>query len=348
MGLRFRKSFRIGNCFRINISKSGIGYSFGTKGARITKKAGGGIRNTLSVPGTGISYTSDSKKRRSAKKVEQKPVEQPVIVLPEREQDDLPQNSTSCDVKDVVKKIKRTYFLPKLFKVLSIILGVIWFLVGVYTNEWLSFVVLLLLSLTAASTVTHFVLRYTLTVNLEYDIEADCIDEATRNVNKVIDFCKSADVWEANCYTVNMQGVKGKKGTLKRMRAIVSDKPCFPIKTNAPCVLISAKKNSYLFLPNMLLIFKGKNFAAIAYDDLRIERQNITIPEFSPQSKKVTVVRWAWQHETKSGEKDMRYTDNRRVAICKYGLLSFCAGKGFELNFISTNVYISSAQKQSS
>lgn len=58
MGLRFRKSVKVGP-MRVNISKSGVGYSVGTKGYRVTKKAGGGIRTTASIPGTGISYVKD-------------------------------------------------------------------------------------------------------------------------------------------------------------------------------------------------------------------------------------------------------------------------------------------------
>jgi len=66
MGFRFRKSIKIGPA-RVNISKSGIGYSVGTKGLRVTKKAGGGIRTTASIPGTGISYVKDSGKKSTAK-----------------------------------------------------------------------------------------------------------------------------------------------------------------------------------------------------------------------------------------------------------------------------------------
>lgn len=63
MGMRFRKSFKLGGGARINLSKSGIGYSFGVKGARFTKKAGGGTRSTYSLPGTGISYVQESGNR---------------------------------------------------------------------------------------------------------------------------------------------------------------------------------------------------------------------------------------------------------------------------------------------
>ena len=59
MGLRYRKSYNHGP-FRVNLSKSGVGWSVGTKGARFTKKANGGYRSTASIPGTGISYVKET------------------------------------------------------------------------------------------------------------------------------------------------------------------------------------------------------------------------------------------------------------------------------------------------
>lgn len=59
MGLRFRKSVNFGG-FRVNFSKTGVGYSFGVKGARYTKTATGRKRTTLSIPGTGISWVEES------------------------------------------------------------------------------------------------------------------------------------------------------------------------------------------------------------------------------------------------------------------------------------------------
>lgn len=66
MGFRFRKSFGSGP-FRVNLSKSGVGWSFGGKGARFTKKAGGGYRTTASIPGTGVSYSKDHGGKRKKK-----------------------------------------------------------------------------------------------------------------------------------------------------------------------------------------------------------------------------------------------------------------------------------------
>ena len=68
MGFRMRKSISLGGGVRLNLSKKGIGYSVGTKGFRVTKKASGGVRTTASIPGTGISFVTDSKKKRTTKR----------------------------------------------------------------------------------------------------------------------------------------------------------------------------------------------------------------------------------------------------------------------------------------
>lgn len=57
MGFNFRKIFNLGKGFKTTVSKSGVGFSWGMKGFRVTKTAKGDIKNTFSIPGTGISYT---------------------------------------------------------------------------------------------------------------------------------------------------------------------------------------------------------------------------------------------------------------------------------------------------
>ena len=79
MGLRYRKSLKLGG-LRINFSKSGIGYSYGVKGLRYTKTAKGKDRITASIPGTGISYVSESGGKRKRKNAAEKyrPIQEPV------------------------------------------------------------------------------------------------------------------------------------------------------------------------------------------------------------------------------------------------------------------------------
>jgi len=57
MGFFFRKFKNLGP-FRINLSKSGVGWSVGTRGARVGRSARGKKTTHLSIPGTGIGYRS--------------------------------------------------------------------------------------------------------------------------------------------------------------------------------------------------------------------------------------------------------------------------------------------------
>lgn len=61
MGMRYRKSLKFGP-LRVNLSKSGVGYSVGNKFYRVTKKADGGMRTTATLPSTGISNVKDYSK----------------------------------------------------------------------------------------------------------------------------------------------------------------------------------------------------------------------------------------------------------------------------------------------
>lgn len=65
MGLRFRKSIKLGKHFSVNLSPKGIGYSYGVKGARHSVSADGRHRTTYSVPGTGLAYATSSSGRSS-------------------------------------------------------------------------------------------------------------------------------------------------------------------------------------------------------------------------------------------------------------------------------------------
>ena len=84
MGFRFRKSANIGP-LRVNFSKSGVGYSVGGKGFRVTKRADGKTQTTASVPGTGIAYTqvsgSGSSKSSGSSGKKKGPVASAVLIV---------------------------------------------------------------------------------------------------------------------------------------------------------------------------------------------------------------------------------------------------------------------------
>lgn len=55
MGFFYRKSASFGP-FRVNLSKSGVGYSVGGRGFRVGRSGNGRRYTSFSVPGTGVGY----------------------------------------------------------------------------------------------------------------------------------------------------------------------------------------------------------------------------------------------------------------------------------------------------
>ncbi len=60
MGWTYRKSVAFGP-FRVNISKSGIGYSVGGRGFRTGVNSRGRRYTSVGIPGTGLRHYSSSK-----------------------------------------------------------------------------------------------------------------------------------------------------------------------------------------------------------------------------------------------------------------------------------------------
>lgn len=60
MGFRFRKTIKIIPGVKINISKSGLSTSLGGKGCTVNI-GHGRVKTTLGLPGTGLSYQSQTK-----------------------------------------------------------------------------------------------------------------------------------------------------------------------------------------------------------------------------------------------------------------------------------------------
>lgn len=60
MGLRFRKSIKLGAGVRLNLNKKSMGLSVGGKGFRYSVNTSGRRTTTIGIPGSGMSYTHTS------------------------------------------------------------------------------------------------------------------------------------------------------------------------------------------------------------------------------------------------------------------------------------------------
>jgi hypothetical protein len=67
MGFHFRRTRKLGP-FRLTFTEKGIGYSYGNKFARVSRSATGRKTLRLSLPGTGLFYTSTLNKKKKRRR----------------------------------------------------------------------------------------------------------------------------------------------------------------------------------------------------------------------------------------------------------------------------------------
>ena len=127
MGYRFRKSINLGGGFKINLSKSGIGYSWGIPGIRYSKLANGKERHTYSIPGTGISYVKDIS---SGKKQQKQTYEAPSSVRVIEEKVSNTDFEVNSDYDEFINRINEFRKKDTGIKITIILLSVILLLIS--------------------------------------------------------------------------------------------------------------------------------------------------------------------------------------------------------------------------
>ena len=67
MGLKFRKSIKLGKNVKLNINNGSASVTVGGKGKKHKISTNGTSRTTVGIPGTGISYTTTGGKKKTSR-----------------------------------------------------------------------------------------------------------------------------------------------------------------------------------------------------------------------------------------------------------------------------------------
>lgn len=335
MGFRFRKSFNLGGGFKVNLSKSGIGYSWGGKGFRLTKTAKGKIRKTISIPGTGISYVDEGgfkglkdifskifKKSGSSAASLSSFAEGGVNSLVSNVTGEENVNEAAANVSDMVsdgmEDILAAARRTKLANNIST--------VGIGISVLLCFVHLAFIVLLVGCIVLKIYAKTAGQVSLEYFIDADQQKEIDQYMNPVLRIMDSQKVWL----------IKG-KNSAKRMACSTSKEVPFPFKINIPAAVFKAGMETLVFLPDKLLILQANNIGAISYSDVEITARTTQFAEADSVPTDTKIVDKIWEHANKSGEPDKRYKNNRQLPVCEYGEIEFQSVAGFNITLMFSN-----------
>ena len=328
MGLRFRKSINLGGGFRINLSKSGIGYSWGTKGYRITKTARGTVRQTISIPGTGISYTEES----HAQKTPSTPPKQTQALQNQNYYgtEEIVNSNASMMVSDglhdILSAAKKTLVVNKVSTVGIVIC--LFFLAFPLAPIWL-------LAFVALKIYAHTKGR----IDLEYEIDEDQKPVVAQRMDPMLRVTTSKKVWRIvqSNKVINTKYSAGANNTVKRVLCKTSQKSPFPFKTNLPVASFKMGKENLIFFPDKLLIIQGRKIGALNYSDITASASTTRFIEDEAVPKDARVVGQTWKYVNKSGGPDMRFKNNKQIPICLYGKLHLQSLSGLNTVIMFSN-----------
>lgn len=335
MGFRFRKSFG-GKYFKVNISKSGIGYSYGIPGYRKTKLANGRTRTTTSIPGTGISYVTETK----GKKINQKNnnnnfktnnvVETNTLNDIDNVDECLYENSSHEEFIQALKKA-RNYWS---YSITLIVLGIIFLFSAIFP-----FAILMIIG-------GIYLYRYfaqNLKVNVEYNIEDEVTSyKSFKEVWLNINNCKT--LWEITSEetVLNRKTNAGAARNVDRKTTKFEEEKLPYLNIGEEKVLkLKLRKKEILFLKDKLLIIEKTKIAGVDYKDLCLEFSSQRFIESSSVPKDATIVDYTWTYVNKNGQPDKRYSNNRKIPVCMYGKINiFDINKSFNIELQMSNYEI--------
>ena len=244
MGFRYRKSINIGGGFRVNISKTGIGYSWGGKGYRVTKTAKGTTRYTTSIPGTGISYVQETGKKKVSHPVNQNTLkEQNNYYGTAAISNSISSDTVSDELKSFIRFAKILMISDKVLMTLLIVSA----LIGI--RYYLFFI------LTAVLLIFEIIVRVFGRINIEYNIEEEQKNSISERINPFVKITNCSKVWRIvqTSGVINTKYSGGANQAVKRLKCKVSNKAPFPFKVNEQCAVFNFYKETLCFLPDKLL-----------------------------------------------------------------------------------------------
>jgi hypothetical protein len=321
VGFRYRKSINIGGGFRINVSKSGIGYSWGTKGYRVTKKSNGGTRTTVSIPGTGLSWVNETggnkRQRTSAPSYPSAPQPAEPAYMGQPIVNGDAEQMVSAGLEDLLDRaatVVRTHKRLMTCFWISLVAGVL------FPAVWILSAILLLWAV---------IYKKNGVIQLDYAIDDDCREEVNAHLAPLLRAVRSEKVWRIT---------QSAGTTVQRVECVKSTTVPYPFATNETVASFTAAGETLLFLPDKMLVIQGDKFGALHYSDVTFSSTTTRFVETQWVPRDAMVVEYRWEHATKSGEPDRRYKNNRQIPICQYGELHITSHTGLNIVLMFSNV----------
>ena len=341
MGWRYRKSINAGFGFRINISKSGIGYSWGGPGYRKTWKADGGTRTTYSIQGTGISYFEETRSHHAqngklprANSMERYNLENSKaysVVNGKIDALSTPENKLFIDK---IKTIRLKNFFTWLIGAALICVWLCLYNI-VPKNVWTSILPTLCCGIAVFATFMNS-RRFIL---VEYNIGSDVAPLISERNNAISYLCNCSKVWNIEQYQqVVYSRVNAGAGTnIKRGEALFycSKAPKYlKIVNDIKVHQLLIGRTRYIFLPDKILVVGFFQVGALRYHDISVSLEYTRFVERSVVPTDSAFLYNTWQYVNNNGTPDRRFKNNKKIPVYAYEKIFLKSATGLNLHLM--------------
>jgi hypothetical protein len=327
MGFYLRKGFNFGPV-RLNLSRSGLGASFGVTGARI----GVGPRGSYIHLGRGGLYYRQSlgTHLRSRPSVVQR------VTFDSSDQglQEIASSSASGMVdsssSELLKELNRVQQRLDSFAVVAII--------GVVATGWIAFAyegwwwALSLVLFTAASIYARHTDVTKGTAILHYSLEGDAERRFSSFMEAFSQVSRCQAVWRVNAqgHTDDWKRNAGADTLLKRS-GFRPSLACPPkVQCNIQVPTFKADRSTLYFFPDRLLVYNWGGVGAVPYSQLHAKAAQIHFREDEIVPGDAMQVGTTWRFVNKNGGPDRRFNNNRQLPIMLYGQLFLSSPSGVQ------------------
>lgn len=324
MGLRYRKSINAGLGFRVNISKSGVGYSWGVPGYRITKTAAGKTRRTASIPGTGISHVTESGGKKKAKGI---PNTQDINVADMQEITTADVGGvTTAGLEDIANAVAKSALCNKIAN-WCIVFGILGIGYYPFLVAWIPAVI------------CKFLACEKFAVSIEYEFADDLYGSYAERMSAWDEMLSSGKIWQIiqSGRPVRSRDSGGANCIVKTKKIGRPKNKLFCIKSNVELICLKLDKEALVVLPDMIMLIRGAKVGAIAMNEIKIDACSVKQIELNTPPKDTKIVGKTWMHVNGDGTADKRFKDNKQCPICLYGELDISSESGVKIQLQCSN-----------
>lgn len=90
-------------------------------------------------------------------------------------------------------------------------------------------------------------------------------------------------------------------------------------------------------MPDKVLVLKGKEVGAFSYEKLSIKGKEYRFVEQDKVPTDAEIIDHTWAKVNKDGSPDKRFKGNRKLPICRYGLIQLTTDSGMDVRICCSN-----------